>query len=413
MKRMVVLWLYQSLRLVYQDIQCLGIPKVNKILLGITGQFQDELKEMLDKQYKFSYFFYGEDYNSPYYYYVSNHLYYYHLKNDSPFILCSWIFKKLHKVLYIQDFGSKSFYVTLIGKYRENYTDNLRSEITKLPYGSAISIIGHDTNQITSSTLYKKIVLKRFEFDSDNIYIDFFYSIILTPYDHVLLINGQNTVNRFSVYISELKSNLDDIWSWQLLKIKQYSNFINEIGRHVTSEEIIAAIRFLENYNRDPYFFDELFKNFNHKEHYNNILLFNSILSSDALETTKQILKPIQSNIADISIYDFKLIHIAAKSENNKFLRYLLEKKIDPNTQIYNQITALHVAAKESNIINAEILLKHGANPNICNAYKETPLSIAMSKNDTKLSILLLDNGATTSCQNEEGYFPFIIEDEI
>ena len=87
-------------------------------------------------------------------------------------------------------------------------------------------------------------------------------------------------------------------------------------------------------------------------------------------------------------------LHVVVKTDNSRFMEYLLQQKADPNMRDGRNNTPLILAAQLGKSDLIPILLTYRANPNLANAAGETALIVAVQHRDVETTRLLLDKGA-------------------
>src|SRR5882724_11452461 len=84
----------------------------------------------------------------------------------------------------------------------------------------------------------------------------------------------------------------------------------------------------------------------------------------------------------------------AAKKDDKKAVRALVEQHADVNAPQVDGTTALHWAVRQDDLETAQLLIKAGANANATNRYGVTVLSLACTNGSGPMVELLLKAGA-------------------
>ena len=87
-------------------------------------------------------------------------------------------------------------------------------------------------------------------------------------------------------------------------------------------------------------------------------------------------------------------LHIVARQNNATYLRFLLQKKANPNIQDARGNTPLMIAATSGFFEGVGILVTYKANVNLANASGETPLIRAVQLRNADMVRTLLEAGA-------------------
>jgi ankyrin repeat protein len=87
-------------------------------------------------------------------------------------------------------------------------------------------------------------------------------------------------------------------------------------------------------------------------------------------------------------------LHIVAKKGNSTYLRFLLQKKANPNIQGPDGNTPMLIAVNQDYAEGVQILIRYKANVNQGNNGGETPLIRAVQLRNAELVRMLLDAGA-------------------
>jgi uncharacterized protein len=98
----------------------------------------------------------------------------------------------------------------------------------------------------------------------------------------------------------------------------------------------------------------------------------------------------------------------AAKKDDRKAVRELIEQRVDVNAPQVDGTTALHWAAFQDDLETAGILLKAGASANAANRYGVTPLSLACTNGNGAMVELLLNAGADPNLALPGGETPLM-----
>ncbi|XP_014284421.1 histone-lysine N-methyltransferase EHMT2 isoform X2 [Halyomorpha halys] len=93
----------------------------------------------------------------------------------------------------------------------------------------------------------------------------------------------------------------------------------------------------------------------------------------------------------------------AAENRHATVVRYLLEKKADPQLRDSEMNIALHWSAFSGSMEITEDLLNYGSAINLCNAHGDTPLHIAARQAADNCVMLLLARGARSDITNKAG----------
>lgn len=96
----------------------------------------------------------------------------------------------------------------------------------------------------------------------------------------------------------------------------------------------------------------------------------------------------------------------AAENRHADVVRYLLEKKADPQIRDSEMNIALHWSAYSGSMEITEDLLNYGSSINLSNAHGDTPLHIAARQGADDCVMLLLARGAQTDVANKAGQLP-------
>jgi ankyrin repeat protein len=98
----------------------------------------------------------------------------------------------------------------------------------------------------------------------------------------------------------------------------------------------------------------------------------------------------------------------AAKKDDRKAVRALLDQRADVNAPQADGTTALHWAAHQDDLETAQLLLQAGANANAANRYGVTALSLACTNGNGAMVELLLKAGADASTALPGGETPLM-----
>jgi 5-methylcytosine-specific restriction endonuclease McrBC regulatory subunit McrC/ankyrin repeat protein len=93
-------------------------------------------------------------------------------------------------------------------------------------------------------------------------------------------------------------------------------------------------------------------------------------------------------------------------SENNelKIVQHLIiNEKVNVNSRLNHDVTALMIASTEGNKEIAKLLLEHGADPNLKTKTGGTSLNLASMKGNKEIVKLLLEHGANPNLKDETG----------
>ncbi|CAH1402619.1 unnamed protein product [Nezara viridula] len=93
----------------------------------------------------------------------------------------------------------------------------------------------------------------------------------------------------------------------------------------------------------------------------------------------------------------------AAENRHANVVRYLLEKKADPQLRDSEMNIALHWSAFSGSMEITEDLINYGSAVNLCNAHGDTPLHIAARQAADNCVMLLLARGARSDITNKAG----------
>ncbi|KAL1138787.1 hypothetical protein AAG570_008849, partial [Ranatra chinensis] len=96
----------------------------------------------------------------------------------------------------------------------------------------------------------------------------------------------------------------------------------------------------------------------------------------------------------------------AAENCHNEVVRFLLEKKADPQIRDSEMNIALHWAAFAGSMDISEDLLNYNSNINLSNVHGDTPLHIAARQGAENCVVLLLARGARVDMMNKAGHIP-------
>uniref|UniRef100_A0A0A9Z5B7 Histone-lysine N-methyltransferase EHMT1 n=4 Tax=Lygus hesperus TaxID=30085 RepID=A0A0A9Z5B7_LYGHE len=96
----------------------------------------------------------------------------------------------------------------------------------------------------------------------------------------------------------------------------------------------------------------------------------------------------------------------AAENCHSKVVRYLLEKRADPQIRDAEMNIALHWSAFAGSMEISEDLLNFGCSINLSNTHGDTPLHIAARQGADNCVVLLLARGARVEMMNKAGQLP-------
>ena len=104
------------------------------------------------------------------------------------------------------------------------------------------------------------------------------------------------------------------------------------------------------------------------------------------------------------------ILHIAAKNNSVKVIRFLLKQNFDINVLTENKKESpIFYTIDENNKDAFKFLIRQGANINLQNADGETPLEIATRKNLSDFVQILIKKGAKINTKDAKGKTPFDI----
>lgn len=101
--------------------------------------------------------------------------------------------------------------------------------------------------------------------------------------------------------------------------------------------------------------------------------------------------------------YRNRMIHIAAKSKDEKILKMLLALKVNVDVQNKDLDTPMHLSVRNNRYNNTEELIKMGANQSIANKMGETPIFDAVRVGSPELLRLLFNSGSNHLDTNKNG----------
>ncbi|XP_050292765.1 ankyrin-3-like isoform X2 [Anthonomus grandis grandis] len=99
-------------------------------------------------------------------------------------------------------------------------------------------------------------------------------------------------------------------------------------------------------------------------------------------------------------------LHIAAKKDDVKAAKLLLENEHNPDVTSKSGFTPLHIASHYGNQQIANLLIQKGADVNYAAKHHITPLHVAAKWGKTNMVALLLENGATIDAKTRDGLTP-------
>ena len=153
--------------------------------------------------------------------------------------------------------------------------------------------------------------------------------------------------------------------------------------------------------------------------------ILNAIRENDLQRLKLLLAKHLKSDnkIAQICVVDIKHrptkkfacpLILAARQEDPRILRYMMEKGVDPNfvhhtifsSKKREVVTALHIAVDLGLTDSVDVLLAANADANIGDHNHETPLHIAIKKADRVMTRMLLAKGADPAIVDRTGNAP-------
>lgn len=146
----------------------------------------------------------------------------------------------------------------------------------------------------------------------------------------------------------------------------------------------------------------------------NNLTTYQEIIradNGDLLECIYPLIKGFEKK-RSMKAGNFSLLHLAASSNGQSCLHFLLEKTNEYPNQFCNETdksTPLHFATISKSAANARLLLAHGANPNAQDSYGNSPLHYAVSNQSSNIVRILHDHGADGLLQNLDHTSPLDI----
>ncbi len=324
-----------------------SIANVNKVLIGLSGEEKNKLKDILSSQSQYVYFLIGNtELKSESIQYISNSVYYYHLNQEKALEIPIFLYKKFFSTpLFYQNYfsSSKGFYIYLVGKFNNSLPQSI---ISDLPIGSTILLIGHQSPDQTFPLIYNEIQLSFFQNDCDNIYINFIHTMILSPFAATLVIKTANNIltfdhNNFCPDLTEISLNK--------LKIKQIESFRDFF--RIEIENSLSKNQVVQN-----------FANFIDQRLSNKTAIANII---DELGNSKQ--------------YETLMLFNYIASHSQESIEYLLKvSTISINEMVIRNVTALHLAVEHSKLNIIKLLILHGADQNAIDNSNYTPFMIAI-----------------------------------
>uniref|UniRef100_A0AAR5P4H9 Death domain-containing protein n=1 Tax=Dendroctonus ponderosae TaxID=77166 RepID=A0AAR5P4H9_DENPD len=99
-------------------------------------------------------------------------------------------------------------------------------------------------------------------------------------------------------------------------------------------------------------------------------------------------------------------LHIAAKKDDVKAAKLLLENEHNPDVTSKSGFTPLHIASHYGNQKIAKLLVQKGADVNYAAKHNITPLHVAAKWGKSNMVALLLENGATIEAKTRDGLTP-------
>ncbi|XP_049819923.1 ankyrin-2-like isoform X3 [Aethina tumida] len=99
-------------------------------------------------------------------------------------------------------------------------------------------------------------------------------------------------------------------------------------------------------------------------------------------------------------------LHIAAKKDDVKAAKLLLENEHNPDVTSKSGFTPLHIASHYGNQQIANLLIQKGADVNYSAKHNITPLHVAAKWGKTNMVATLVDNGATIESKTRDGLTP-------
>jgi ankyrin repeat protein len=145
------------------------------------------------------------------------------------------------------------------------------------------------------------------------------------------------------------------------------------------------------------------------RRHHHKMTVFDEIIRNDNKDLLSAVYdlsksKPRDSNEEEA----FSLLHLAAGSDSQKCLEYLLQKGDPPNQvcNFHDKATPLHFAVLAANYVTAKLLLKYGAAVSATDSHGNTPYHFAVTSKSNQLLRLLEEAGGDASKENEDGMSP-------
>ncbi len=96
-------------------------------------------------------------------------------------------------------------------------------------------------------------------------------------------------------------------------------------------------------------------------------------------------------------------LHIVTQRRDPVWMRFLLDKGANPNTEMKDGVSPLELAAQLGFVDGIEILLNKGADIDPTNVAGETPLISAVHRRDTAIIRLLMEKGANPDRADNSG----------
>jgi hypothetical protein len=129
-----------------------------------------------------------------------------------------------------------------------------------------------------------------------------------------------------------------------------------------------------------------------------------AVKDRDGDEATKLLDKPGTTivNTADLTSGDTGL-HIVVQRMDTLWVRFLLQRKADPNARNKRGVTPLQMATSLGFIEGAEELIRAGADLNVSDQTGETPLIAAVHSRNVPMVRMLLEKGSDPDRNDNSG----------